>query len=57
MSLAAIKEIKLGDEIFDSAEEKAEVESAKRRWLIPLSQVTPSSETHCGRHLSQRDKP
>jgi hypothetical protein len=39
MSLAAIKEIKLGDEIFDSAEEKAEVESAKRRARFRLSMI------------------
>jgi hypothetical protein len=30
LSIAAIREIKLGDEIFESSEEKAEVESAKR---------------------------
>ena len=39
MSLAAIKEIKLGDEIFETAEEKAEVESAKRRGRFRLSMI------------------
>jgi hypothetical protein len=39
MSLAALREIKLGDEIFDTAEEKAEVESAKRRARFRLSMI------------------
>jgi len=39
MSLAALREIKLGDEIFDTAEEKAEVESAKRRARFRLCMI------------------
>jgi len=39
MSLAAIKEIKLGDEIFETTEEKSEVESAKRRARFRLSMI------------------
>jgi hypothetical protein len=39
MSLAAIKEIKLGDEIFETAEDKAEVESAKRRTRFRFSMI------------------
>src|SRR5215467_14078682 len=46
LSIAAVKEIKLGDEIFETQEEKAEVESAKRRARFQFSMVgiKPSSE-------------
>ena len=37
--LAQIKEIKLGDEVYDSAEAKAEVEVAKRRSRFKLSMI------------------
>jgi hypothetical protein len=39
LSLAEIKEVKLGDEIFESAEDKAEVEAAKRRTRFQLSMI------------------
>lgn len=39
LSIAAIKEIKLGDEIFETSEEKAEVESAKKRARFQFSMV------------------
>ena len=39
MSLAQIKEIKLGDEIFETSEDKAEVEAAKRRTRFQLSMI------------------
>jgi hypothetical protein len=39
LSIAAIKEIKLGDEIFETLEEKSEVESAKRRARFQFSMV------------------
>jgi hypothetical protein len=39
MSLAALKEIKLGDEIFESKEEKAEVELARVRTKFRLSMI------------------
>jgi len=38
-SLAAIKEIKLGDEIFETSEQKSEVESAKRQARFKLSMI------------------
>ena len=46
MMLAAIKEIKLGDEIFETKEVKDEVEAAKRRTRFRLSMVgiTPGTE-------------
>lgn len=39
LSIAAIREIKLGDEIFESAEAKAEVETAKRRSRFQFSMI------------------
>lgn len=39
LSLAKIKEIKLGDEIFETPEEKSEVEAAKRRTRFQLSMI------------------
>ncbi|MHC2538603.1 GIY-YIG nuclease family protein [Bradyrhizobium diazoefficiens] len=39
LSLAAIKEVKLGDEIFENNEMKAEVEAAKRRSRFRLSML------------------
>lgn len=39
LSIAAIKEIKLGDEIFENPEEKAEVESAKKRARFQFSMI------------------
>lgn len=39
MLLAALKEIKLDDEIFESLEEKAEVEAAKKRSRFRLSMI------------------
>ena len=39
LSLAKIKEIKLGDEIFETQEDKAEVEAAKRRTRFQLSMI------------------
>ena len=39
LSIAAVREIKLGDEIFESNEAKAEVESAKRRARFRLSMI------------------
>jgi hypothetical protein len=39
LSLAKIKEIKLGDEIFETPEEKAEVEAAKRRSRFRFSMI------------------
>lgn len=39
MGLAALKEVKLGDEIFESSEAKAEVEAAKRRSRFRLSMI------------------
>ncbi|MBR1141679.1 GIY-YIG nuclease family protein [Bradyrhizobium sp. AUGA SZCCT0431] len=39
MLLAAIKEVKLGDEIFETTEVKAEVEAAKRRSRFKLSMI------------------
>ncbi|MBI5322469.1 MAG: GIY-YIG nuclease family protein [Bradyrhizobium sp.] len=39
LGLAAVKEVKLGDEIFESSEVKAEVEAAKRRSRFRLSMV------------------
>ena len=39
MSLAAIKEIKLGDEIFETAADKADLESARRRARFRLSMI------------------
>jgi len=46
LSIAAIKEIKLGDEIFETSEEKAEVEAAKKRARFQFSMVgiKPGSE-------------
>ena len=46
LSIAAIKEIKLGDEIFETSEEKAEVESAKRRARFQFSMlgIKPGTE-------------
>jgi hypothetical protein len=46
MFLAAIKEVRLGDEIFESNEVKAEVEAAKRRSRFRFSMVgiTPGTE-------------
>ena len=46
MVLAAVKEVKLGDEIFESSEVKAEVEAAKRRSRFRFSMVgiTPGTE-------------
>ncbi len=37
LSLAMIKEVRLGDEIFETPEDKAEVEAAKRRTRFQLS--------------------
>ena len=37
--IAAIREIKLGDEIFETAEDKAEVETAKRRARFQFSMI------------------
>jgi len=39
LSLAMIKEIKLGDEIFETPEDKAEVEAAKRRTRFQFSMI------------------
>ncbi len=39
MSLAAIKELKLGDEVFASPEDKADVEAAKRRGRFRFDMV------------------
>ena len=39
LSLAKIREITLGDEIFETAEDKADVETAKRRTKFKLSMV------------------
>jgi T5orf172 domain len=39
LSLAKINEIRLGDEIFDTPEEKAEVEAAKRRSKFRFSMI------------------
>jgi len=39
LSLAKIKEIKLGDEIFETQEDKAEVEAAKRRTRFQFSMI------------------
>jgi hypothetical protein len=39
LSLAKINEVKLGDEIFETAQDKAEVEAAKRRARFRLSMV------------------
>ncbi|WP_441243605.1 GIY-YIG nuclease family protein [Tardiphaga sp. 768_D3_N2_1] len=39
LTLAAIKEVKLGDEIFETNEIKAEVEAAKRRGRFRLSMI------------------
>jgi T5orf172 domain len=39
LSIAAIREIKLGDEIFETSEEKAEVETAKRRARFQFSMI------------------
>lgn len=39
LSIAAIKEIKLGDEIFENSEAKAEVEAAKRREKFQFSMI------------------
>lgn len=46
LSLAKIKEVKLGDEIFETSEDKAEVEAAKRRTRFQLSMldIPPGSE-------------
>jgi hypothetical protein len=48
LSIAAIREIKLGDEIFETIEEKAEVESAKKRARFQFSMVgiKPGSQLH-----------
>ena len=43
LSLAKLKEIKLGDEIYDTPEQKSEVEAAKRRELVPVFDAQPSS--------------
>jgi T5orf172 domain len=44
--LAKIKEVKLGDEIFESPEEKSEVESAKRRtrFQFAMLSIPPGTE-------------
>jgi T5orf172 domain len=39
LSLALIREVKLGDEIFETAEDKAEVEAAKRRARFQFSMI------------------
>ena len=39
LSIAAIREIKLGDEIFENSEAKAEVEAAKRREKFQFSMI------------------
>jgi len=39
LSLASIKDIKLGDEIFETSEAKAEVETAKRRSRFQFSMI------------------
>jgi hypothetical protein len=39
LSIAAIKEIKLGDEIFETSEQKTEVETAKKRGRFQLSMI------------------
>jgi len=46
LSLAMIKEVRLGDEIFESAEDKAEVEAAKRRtrFQFSLLGIQPGTE-------------
>ena len=46
LSLAQIKEVKLGDEIFETNEIKAEVEAAKRRSKFRLSMlgILPGTE-------------
>ena len=48
LSLAEIKEVKLGDEIFETNEIKAEVEAAKRRSRFRLSMIgiPPGTELH-----------
>jgi hypothetical protein len=46
--IGALKEVKLGDEIFETKEVKAEVEAAKRRGRFRLSMVgiRPGTELH-----------
>lgn len=46
LSLAKIREVKLGDEIFETPEDKAEVEAAKRRTRFQLSMlgIKPGTE-------------
>lgn len=46
LSLAKIREVKLGDEIFETPEDKAEVEAAKRRTRFQLSMlgIQPGTE-------------
>ena len=46
LSLAKIKEVKLGDEMFETPEDKAEVEAAKRRAKFQFSMIDipPGSE-------------
>jgi hypothetical protein len=39
LSIAAINEVRLGDEIFETAEDKAEVEAAKRRSRFQFSML------------------
>lgn len=55
LSLAKVKEIKLGDEIFETPEDKAEVEAAKRRTRFQLSMlgIHPGTELKLYRDPNQ----